>query len=150
MATETRPRHTSRIIEIAGLSLRASVSFSSFPQRSPCRHHSRFLLRSSRVCVHRKEKISLRLNFQPLPYLSSHFHFADDILDLQTTYSNFKNTLQQIASKIGDIEQEAEEHKFVSSFHLLSFHLFPSPILVLHATTFGPRVFICPIHGPHH
>ncbi|KAL7792923.1 Prefoldin beta-like protein [Trichoderma ceciliae] len=33
--------------------------------------------------------------------------------DLQTTYSNFKNTLQQIASKIGDIEQEAEEHKLV-------------------------------------
>ncbi|KAK4078681.1 uncharacterized protein Triagg1_3012 [Trichoderma aggressivum f. europaeum] len=33
--------------------------------------------------------------------------------DLQTTYSNYKNTLQQIASKIGDIEQEAEEHKLV-------------------------------------
>ncbi|KAH6606532.1 hypothetical protein Trco_005685 [Trichoderma cornu-damae] len=33
--------------------------------------------------------------------------------DLQTTYSNFKTTLQQIASKIGDIEQEAEEHKLV-------------------------------------
>ena len=33
--------------------------------------------------------------------------------DLQATYSNYKNTLQQIASKIGDIEQEAEEHKFV-------------------------------------
>ncbi|KAK1250335.1 hypothetical protein MKX08_010338 [Trichoderma sp. CBMAI-0020] len=53
------------------------------------------------------------LNFQPLRYLSSHFHFAEDISDLQTTYSNFKNTLQQIASKIGDIEQEAEEHKLV-------------------------------------
>ncbi|KAF7555639.1 hypothetical protein G7046_g6500 [Stylonectria norvegica] len=33
--------------------------------------------------------------------------------DLQTTYSNYKNTLQQIAQKIGDIEQEAEEHKLV-------------------------------------
>jgi prefoldin subunit 2 len=31
--------------------------------------------------------------------------------DLQTTYSNYKNTLQQLAQKIGDIEQEAEEHK---------------------------------------
>lgn len=33
--------------------------------------------------------------------------------DLQNTYSNYKNTLQQIAQKIGDIEQEAEEHKLV-------------------------------------
>ncbi|ODA82990.1 hypothetical protein RJ55_01499 [Drechmeria coniospora] len=33
--------------------------------------------------------------------------------DLQATYSNYKNTLQQVAQKIGDIEQEAEEHKFV-------------------------------------
>lgn len=32
-------------------------------------------------------------------------------LDLQVTYSNYKNTLQQIAQRIGDIEQEAEEHK---------------------------------------
>ncbi|KAG4261103.1 prefoldin subunit 2 [Fusarium proliferatum] len=34
-------------------------------------------------------------------------------LDLQVTYSNYKNTLQQIAQRIGDIEQEAEEHKLV-------------------------------------
>jgi prefoldin subunit 2 len=33
--------------------------------------------------------------------------------DLQVMYSNYKNTLQQIAQKIGDIEQEAEEHKLV-------------------------------------
>ncbi|KAH6998311.1 Prefoldin beta-like protein [Ilyonectria sp. MPI-CAGE-AT-0026] len=33
--------------------------------------------------------------------------------DLQVTYSNYKNTLQQIAQRIGDIEQEAEEHKLV-------------------------------------
>ncbi|OAA37237.1 Prefoldin beta-like protein [Metarhizium rileyi] len=33
--------------------------------------------------------------------------------DLQTTYSNYKNVLQQIAQKIGDIEQEAEEHRLV-------------------------------------
>ncbi|KAI1398203.1 hypothetical protein F4819DRAFT_489767 [Hypoxylon fuscum] len=32
--------------------------------------------------------------------------------ELQTTYSNYKNTLQQLAQKIGDVEQEAEEHKF--------------------------------------
>ncbi|KAF4123444.1 prefoldin subunit 2 [Geosmithia morbida] len=33
--------------------------------------------------------------------------------DLQATYSNYKNTLQQVAQRIGDIEQEAEEHKLV-------------------------------------
>uniref|UniRef100_A0A8H7TP11 Prefoldin subunit 2 n=1 Tax=Bionectria ochroleuca TaxID=29856 RepID=A0A8H7TP11_BIOOC len=33
--------------------------------------------------------------------------------DLQSTYTNYKNTLQQIAQRIGDIEQEAEEHKLV-------------------------------------
>ncbi|KAF2270679.1 Prefoldin beta-like protein, partial [Lojkania enalia] len=33
--------------------------------------------------------------------------------ELQTTYQNYKNTLQAIAQKIGDIEQEAEEHKLV-------------------------------------
>ncbi|KAJ9161366.1 hypothetical protein NKR19_g2287 [Coniochaeta hoffmannii] len=33
--------------------------------------------------------------------------------DLQVQYSNYKNTLQQIAQKIGDVEQEAEEHKLV-------------------------------------
>lgn len=31
--------------------------------------------------------------------------------ELQLQYSNFKNTLQTLAQKIGDIEQEAEEHK---------------------------------------
>ncbi|QMW40425.1 hypothetical protein G4B11_003705 [Aspergillus flavus] len=33
--------------------------------------------------------------------------------ELQLQYSNYKNTLQQMAQKIGDIEQEAEEHKLV-------------------------------------
>ncbi|EAQ93293.1 hypothetical protein CHGG_01528 [Chaetomium globosum CBS 148.51] len=32
---------------------------------------------------------------------------------LQVQYSTYKNTLQQIAQKIGDVEQEAEEHKLV-------------------------------------
>ncbi|KAF2972256.1 hypothetical protein GQX73_g1222 [Xylaria multiplex] len=35
--------------------------------------------------------------------------------ELQATYSNYKNTLQQLAQKIGDVEQEAEEHKSVTS-----------------------------------
>ncbi|KAI0457704.1 Prefoldin beta-like protein [Xylaria acuta] len=33
--------------------------------------------------------------------------------ELQVTYSNYKNTLQQLAQKIGDVEQESEEHKLV-------------------------------------
>ncbi|KAJ5106487.1 hypothetical protein N7456_003162 [Penicillium angulare] len=33
--------------------------------------------------------------------------------ELQVQYTTFKNTLQQLASKIGDIEQEAEEHRLV-------------------------------------
>lgn len=33
--------------------------------------------------------------------------------ELQAQYQSFKNTLQQISQKIGDIEQEAEEHKSV-------------------------------------
>ncbi|KAF2118347.1 Prefoldin beta-like protein [Lophiotrema nucula] len=33
--------------------------------------------------------------------------------ELQTTYQTYKNTLQTIAQKIGDIEQETEEHKLV-------------------------------------
>ncbi|KAI9695627.1 MAG: hypothetical protein M1820_008474 [Bogoriella megaspora] len=33
--------------------------------------------------------------------------------ELQTQYSTYKNNLQQIAQKIGDVEQETEEHKLV-------------------------------------
>ncbi|KAL0639621.1 Cochaperone prefoldin complex subunit [Maublancomyces gigas] len=33
--------------------------------------------------------------------------------ELQLQYTNYKNTLQQLASKIGEVEQEAEEHKLV-------------------------------------
>ncbi len=40
--------------------------------------------------------------------------------DLQTQYSNFKNALQQIGQKIGDVEQEAEEHKSVEPNQLVS------------------------------
>lgn len=34
-----------------------------------------------------------------------------NLADLQLQYTTYKNTLQQIAQKIGDVEQEAEEHK---------------------------------------
>ncbi|KAK3393013.1 Prefoldin beta-like protein [Podospora didyma] len=33
--------------------------------------------------------------------------------DLQVQYTTYKNTLQSLAQKIGDVEQEAEEHKLV-------------------------------------
>ena len=34
-------------------------------------------------------------------------------LELQLQYTNYKNNLQQLAQKIGDVEQETEEHKYV-------------------------------------
>ncbi|MCJ1411588.1 hypothetical protein MMC19_005678 [Ptychographa xylographoides] len=33
--------------------------------------------------------------------------------ELQLQYTNYKNNLQQLAQKIGDVEQETEEHKLV-------------------------------------
>ncbi|KAK3068726.1 Cochaperone prefoldin complex subunit [Teratosphaeriaceae sp. CCFEE 6253] len=36
--------------------------------------------------------------------------------DLQVQYSNYKDTLQALAQKIGDVEQEAEEHKYARPF----------------------------------
>lgn len=33
------------------------------------------------------------------------------LAELQVEYQNYKNNLQTIASKIGDVEAEAEEHK---------------------------------------
>lgn len=33
--------------------------------------------------------------------------------DLQSQYTTFKNTLQTLAQKVGEIEQEIEEHKLV-------------------------------------
>jgi hypothetical protein len=48
-------------------------------------------------------------------------------VELQNQYSTYKNTLQQLASKIGDVEQEAEEHKFSPLLLVvLLFLLFPS------------------------
>ncbi|KAI4149378.1 MAG: hypothetical protein LQ340_004667 [Diploschistes diacapsis] len=32
--------------------------------------------------------------------------------ELQLQYSTYKNNLQQLAQKVGDVEQEAEEHKY--------------------------------------
>lgn len=35
--------------------------------------------------------------------------------DLQTQYQNYKSTLQSLAQKVGEIEQEIEEHKSVNA-----------------------------------
>jgi hypothetical protein len=43
--------------------------------------------------------------------------------ELQMQYSNFKDTLQNIASQIGNVEQEVEEHKYVAR-QLLYLQLF--------------------------
>jgi hypothetical protein len=59
-------------------------------------------------------------------------------------YSNFKDTLQNIASQIGNVEQEVEEHKYVASartFHstLSSLQtLFPRHAMQTIATKSGP------------
>jgi hypothetical protein len=51
-----------------------------------------------------------------------HVNKVDD-LELQLQYTNYKNGLQQIAQKIGDVEQEAEEHSMLSPFSLPSEHI---------------------------
>ncbi|OHE96985.1 prefoldin subunit [Colletotrichum orchidophilum] len=52
--------------------------------------------------------------------------------DLQTQYGVYKNTLQQIAQKIGDVEQEAEEHKGAHDgflLHVLKSDLTPHAVI---------------------
>jgi hypothetical protein len=44
-------------------------------------------------------------------------------LELQLQYTNYKNGLQQIAQKIGDVEQEAEEHSMSNLLSLRSEHI---------------------------
>jgi hypothetical protein len=68
-------------------------------------------------------------------------------LELQLQYTNYKNGLQQIAQKIGDVEQEAEEHKSVSSF-LCNARLFV--IIPLMGKVSGARRPLCPIYMKPH
>ncbi len=45
--------------------------------------------------------------------IKRHHNSADLVHeDLQAQYSSYKSNLQQIAQKIGDVEQETEEHKY--------------------------------------
>ncbi|KAI6875798.1 hypothetical protein KC323_g113 [Hortaea werneckii] len=52
--------------------------------------------------------------------------------ELQVQYSNYKDTLQAIAQKIGDVEQEGEEHKSLRSRNVRVQNLHSPPQLVLH------------------
>jgi hypothetical protein len=61
-------------------------------------------------------------------------------VELQTTYQTYKNTLQTIASKIGDIEQETEEHKYVQVSMLL--HSFPPRAASYTAIRYGSSLHI--------
>jgi prefoldin subunit 2 len=38
-----------------------------------------------------------------------------DRIEVQQTYSRFQSDLQNLASKIGELEQEAEEHVYVGN-----------------------------------
>lgn len=38
-------------------------------------------------------------------------NFDWNFIDLQVAYTQYKETLQALAQKIGDVEQESEEHK---------------------------------------
>lgn len=41
-------------------------------------------------------------------------------VELQIQYQSYKNNLQQLAQKIGDVEQETEEHKYACSCRVLA------------------------------
>lgn len=51
-------------------------------------------------------------------------------------YSNFKDTLQNIASQIGNVEQEVEEHKYVASSFFPVFQPIFYPYLCMQASCF--------------
>lgn len=59
----------------------------------------------------RKEAARFASLLDPSPSSVPSDFFSPPRADLQLQYSTYKNTLQQIAQKIGDVEQEAEEHK---------------------------------------
>ena len=41
---------------------------------------------------------------------------TENSTELQLQYTNYKNELQQLAQKLGGVEQEAEEHRFAIQF----------------------------------
>jgi hypothetical protein len=59
---------------------------------------------------------------------SYHFSFYLYTAEVQQTYSRFQGDLQNLASKIGELEQEAEEHVYVWNAPYLSMSLNVNPI----------------------
>lgn len=51
---------------------------------------------------------------------SSQYQVAD-LLELQQQYSTYKEGLQQLAKKIGSVEQEADEHKSARPYRYTPF-----------------------------
>ena len=45
---------------------------------------------------------------------------SDYRIEIQQTYSRFQTDLQTLAAKIGELEQEAEEHVYVRSYSRIS------------------------------
>ena len=82
-------------------SFKTFVNSTSFKLQSRTKWHNRSLNESSKV----KRR-----------FFHDAICMSNLTIELQNQYSNYKNTLQQIAKKIGDVEQEAEEHKFVPIF----------------------------------
>jgi len=80
----------SLLLKVQGRITRDTRSYSC-----PRWHRSKSVPRSNKVSV-----ISLRLK-----------SWLIIAVELQAQYSNYKNTLQSLAQKAGDIEQEIEEHK---------------------------------------
>ncbi|KAE9979772.1 hypothetical protein EG328_000710 [Venturia inaequalis] len=61
---------------------------------------------------------------------------------LQNDYQNYKNLLQNLAERIGSIEQETEEHKYDAQFHFRSPTTSPHRInwFILPASALHPLV----------
>jgi len=62
----------------------------------------------SNKCLARSSRVTITQQHQKNSFVVKN---ADSVSELQMQYSNFKDTLQNIASQIGNVEQEVEEHK---------------------------------------
>ena len=74
-------------------------------------------LRSAALTTCRKINSHKKSNKAGKPTAAREFN-SDRQLELQQQYTNYKNNLQQLAQRIGDIEQDAEEHRYVDRFGL--------------------------------
>ena len=68
-------------------------------------------------------------------------------LELQQQYTNYKNNLQQLAQRIGEIENDAEEHKYGSCCLSYDLDILSSRQVLRHALSISSTEFISQI-GP--